>query len=92
VDGKVLDHVFFIRNGPGEARMSWGNGYRYEGEWQNDWPHGDGKYKWDMGQGAHATYEGQLCNDLYHGSGKYTTSKGIVKHDGEYVNDRPKLN
>ena len=50
------------------------SGCRYEGEWQNDEPHGEGKLEFPNGD----SYEGSVCPpaSTFHGRGRYNWADG----------------
>lgn len=60
----------------------WESGTRYEGEWKEDFWHGQGTLTFTDGE----KYTGQWQNGLKHGQGTYTWANGN-KYTGEYKNE-----
>lgn len=57
--------------------------YSYEGEWDNDEMHGQGKFVYASG----AVYEGGWSHNKYHGKGKYTWPDGRT-YEGEWQENK----
>ena len=47
-------------------------GDNYTGHWLNEKKHGQGTYKWLLGN----KYEGEWLNDMRHGNGTFTWADG----------------
>ena len=58
-------------------------GQLYEGEYEDDLPHGEGVLKFKNGD----KYEGQFDHDKFKGHGVYTSSDGSVLHEGNFSDD-----
>ena len=52
--------------------VTYGNGDHYEGEWQDNAPHGRGSYAWANGD----RYDGEWQNGRIHGEGTYVWTDG----------------
>lgn len=73
------------KQGRGIKIMS--NGDRYEGEFDNDYRHGTGKYIWGpKTQWAGQWYSGQYRHDLRHGWGVFQWETGD-RYEGEWKDD-----
>lgn len=62
----------------GNGRMQWPNGDRYEGNWKDDLPHGQGMYEYVL---HGCTYGGNFKNGQRHGPGKMLFDSGL-EYDG----------
>eukprot|EP00286_Rhodomonas_abbreviata_P012787 CAMPEP_0181327230 /NCGR_PEP_ID=MMETSP1101-20121128/21974_1 /TAXON_ID=46948 /ORGANISM="Rhodomonas abbreviata, Strain Caron Lab Isolate" /LENGTH=312 /DNA_ID=CAMNT_0023435843 /DNA_START=279 /DNA_END=1213 /DNA_ORIENTATION=+ len=58
----------------GYGTLTWADGSRYEGDWQNDKPCGLGVEVFN----DQSRYEGKFVNDQRHGLGQYTSAKGTL--------------
>merc|ERR1711874_99025 len=76
VDGK--------RHGRGVFRSSF-ELFMYEGEWNDDHRHGNGRCSWEDGR----FYKGQFVNGKFEGEGhmEWKTPQGTVIFEGQYVDD-----
>ena len=72
-----------LKHGNGTMYDSNGN-IKYEGDWINDKPEGNGKEFFEDGE----YYIGQYKNGLRHGKGIEYYSNGNIKYEGEYINDK----
>lgn len=59
----------------GEGTQFWGDGSRYDGQWDEGYPHGTGTFRYKNGD----TFEGNWVNGNRYGEGKYTTSDSVIK-------------
>ncbi len=67
-----------MRNGQGTYTSTEGDGYVYEGEFQNNERSGKGTMTWETGEGVAYVYEGEFQNNERSGKGTMTWGK-----DGE---------
>ena len=67
----------------GHGRMQWQNGDRYEGQWKDDAPHGQGLFQYAM---EACTYGGLFQGGKRHGHGKLVFDDGR-EYDGMWQND-----
>lgn len=68
----------------GKGKMSYNEGYTYEGDWHNDKPDGSGIFKDIVG-----TYNGEIKNGLPHGKGEYVYNKFKgATFEGNYIHGR----
>ena len=78
------DIVNNVKHGKGYCYYK--NDFIYDGDWENDKPHGNGKGTYDD-----AIYEGQWVENKREGQGKLTYTKGEEKdsfYEGEWKNDK----
>ena len=59
--------------------IKWRNGNRYEDEWQDGRPHGQGKRTWRSG----VRYEGDSRDGDFHGRGTFTFASGS-RYEGQW--------
>lgn len=77
--GQIVDGK---RHGHGSWQSRTG---QYEGQWQADAQHGQGRQTWSDGR----VFDGQFQYGKFAGSGKmvWHTQKGLLVYDGEYKDD-----
>ena len=65
--------------------------YRYEGEFSQSCPHGQGKwYRWSEGEGEwKLEYEGECQRGEYHGQGTLYNSDGTIQRQGRWADGEP---
>lgn len=78
VDGKMSGHGITV----------WDDGSKYEGEYSDNEPSGQGKIYTEDGK---LLYEGNWENGNYNGNGKLYDSFGSIKFEGEFKNGLPQL-
>jgi len=66
----------------GKGTFTWPYGAKYEGEYEGNKRNGHGVYVHADGR----TYTGQYVDDRPHGKGVLTDPKGVVLHEGTWVN------
>jgi hypothetical protein len=66
----------------GVGRCVWADGSTYEGEWENNKRHGNGKFNCEIFE-----YVGQWQQDMKHGRGKMT-KRGEEPIFGPFENDK----
>jgi len=59
----------------GKGNMTWKDGRKYEGDYQNDKRHGQGIYTWPDGR----KYRGPWLNGKQHGEGEYILPNGKTR-------------
>lgn len=67
----------------GKGQYAWGDGSKYEGEYQGGEIHGKGRYSWPDG----SYYDGNWKKGVRHGYGIYLSEKGLRKA-GDWENDK----
>ena len=63
-----------------KGKMTWNNGYEYDGEFNGFCLHGKGKLTGPDNE----IYEGDFNNNLFHGKGKYIYKNNEYEYDGEF--------
>ncbi|XP_062901058.1 ankyrin repeat and MYND domain-containing protein 1 [Mobula hypostoma] len=72
-----------VRPPPELGLQEWPDGWRYQGEFQGNLKHGEGRFEWSNGE----YYVGQFYKDHRHGSGCYFWPDG-TKFTGTFYLDR----
>ena len=70
----IMRNSIFYKNG----------NIKYEGDFINDKPEGNGKYYWENSE----YYIGQFKNGFKHGKGIYYYKNGKIRYEGDFINDK----
>jgi len=81
-DGRLYDGEYVMGKREGKGTFTWPYGAKYEGEYEGNKRNGHGVYVHADGR----TYTGQYVDDRPHGKGVLTDPKGVVLHEGTWVN------
>ncbi|XP_072111836.1 ankyrin repeat and MYND domain-containing protein 1 isoform X2 [Mobula birostris] len=79
----VVPSSLEVRPPPELGLQEWPDGWRYQGEFQGNLKHGEGRFEWSNGE----YYVGQFYKDHRHGSGCYFWPDG-TKFTGTFYLDR----
>lgn len=71
----------------GTGLKTWPNGDRYEGAFEDDFKHGEGRYVWGIPHTG-ARFHGRYAKDQRSGPGRYTAPEGLTL-DTTWVHDQP---
>ena len=64
-------------------------GYRYQGEFAEDYPHGQGKWYRDYEGEWKLEYEGECQHGEYHGRGTMYNPDGTIQREGQWAYSEP---